>query len=251
MTPNSGPRLGAWITMNSPSAVEQIAQLGFDFVCLDGQHGLLGYTEIRDGLLAITAGGSATPFVRVTANDAGEIGRVLDAGAQGVIVPLVDTAEDARRAVRAARYPISGGGRSYSPVRLGRHFGSTPAQTDGNVTVLAMIETRSGLEHAEQILDTEGIDGIFVGPYDLSLALGAVVPFAEEVVEELEDALSGLSAAAEKRGKIAGIYCGSGADARRRIEQGFGLLNTATDIVALREGMGQELREARSSITPD
>lgn len=240
------PHFGAWITLDSAIAVEQIAQLGFDHIVVDGQHGLLGYPEIRDALVAITAGGDATPFVRVSANDSAEIGRALDAGATGIIVPLIDNAADAQRAAAAARYPVSGGRRSYSPIRHGAHFGTTPAATDAGVTVLAMIETPEGLEHAEAILEVEGIDGIFVGPYDLSLGLGATVPFEAEILPALEQALSTLQTLAAQRNKIAGIYAGDSTDAIKRAQQGFTFINTATDITLLRDGMAAQLHAARS-----
>lgn len=240
------PHFGAWVTLNSAIAVEQIAQLGFDHVVLDSQHGLLGYTDIRDALVAMTAGGAATPFVRVSANDPAEIGRALDAGATGIIVPLIDNASDAQQAASAARYPVSGGRRSYSPIRHGAHFGTTPAATDAGITVLAMIETSAGLAHAEAILDVDGIDGIFVGPYDLSLGLGATVPFESEILPALEQALSTLQAAAAQRNKIAGIYAGDSTDAVNRAQQGFTFINTATDITLLRDGMAAQLHAARS-----
>ncbi|BAU94598.1 aldolase [Corynebacterium suranareeae] len=235
------PRFGAWITLNSTVASEQIARLGFDFVVVDGQHGLIGYTEMRDSLIALTAGGCPLPIARVSTNDPGEIGRVLDAGARGVIVPMVNTAQEAAELAKAARYATSGGQRSYSPVRHGIHFGLTPGQTDDVVLVLAMIETREGLENVEAILDTPGIDGVFVGPYDLSLGLGASIPFEEAVRPELEEALTTIRNAAVSRSKIAGIYCGTGDDAIVRAQQGFNLINTCHDMSALREVMGAQL----------
>ncbi|RJT89757.1 aldolase [Cryobacterium melibiosiphilum] len=221
--------------------VEQIARLGFDFMVIDGQHGVLGYAEMRDALVAVTAGGCPLPFARVCANEPGEIGRMLDAGARGIIVPMVNTAEDARLAARAARYATSGGQRSYSPVRHGAHFAVTPGQTDAGVIVLVMIETREALAQIEEILDTDGIDGVFVGPYDLSLALGADVPLQVSVRPELESAISRVCEAAARRSKIAGIYCGTGEEAVQRAREGFTLINTCHDMTALRAGMGAEL----------
>lgn len=182
------PHFGAWITLNSPVAAEQISRLGFDFVVADGQHSLLGYTELRNSLIALTAGGCPLPVARVSTNDPGEIGRVLDAGARGVIAPMINTPDEAAQLAKAARYATSGGQRSYSPVRHGTHFGIAPGDTDKTVIVLAMIETRHGVENINEILDTRGIDGAFVGPYDLSLALGARMPFEEAVRPELEQA---------------------------------------------------------------
>lgn len=242
MVTQQSPQFGAWITLNSTVAAEQVARLGFDFVVVDGQHGLLGYTELRDSLIALTAGGCPLPIARVSSNDPGEIGRVLDAGARGVIVPMVNTADEAAALATAARYANSGGQRSYSPVRHGSHFGLTPSDTDNSVLVLAMIETRQGVKDIDAILDTPGIDGVFVGPYDLSLALGAKIPFEESVRPELDEALSAICEAATSRGKLAGIYAGTGEDAVARAKQGFNLINTCHDMSALREGMGEQLQ---------
>ncbi|WP_181028646.1 HpcH/HpaI aldolase/citrate lyase family protein [Pseudoclavibacter sp. RFBA6] len=240
-------RYGAWITLNSTVLTEQVARLGFDFVVVDGQHGLLGYAEIRDSLIALTAGGCQLPIARVSSHDPGEVGRMLDSGAKGIIVPMVNTAEDARRIAQAARYPTSGGQRSYSPVRSGDHFGTTPGNTDRGVMILAMIETRTALEEVSGILDTPGIDGVFVGPYDLSLALGATIPFEESVLPELETALATVAAETLSRGKIAGIYAGSGEDAALRASQGYTLVNTTHDLDILLTGMAGELAAARAS----
>lgn len=220
---------------------EQVARLGFDFVVVDGQHGMLGYSELRDALIAVTAGGCPLPVARVSRNDPGEIGRVLDAGARGVIIPMVDSGEEARAAAHASRYATSGGRRSYSPVRHGEHFGRAPGSTDANVLVLPMIETREGLAALDEILDTPGIDGVFVGPYDLSLALGADMPFEEGIRSELEQALAQIREAAMQRGKIAGIYCGTGEAAAQRAREGFTLVNTCHDMSAVREVMGGQL----------
>ncbi|WP_345752650.1 HpcH/HpaI aldolase family protein [Microbacterium rhizophilus] len=238
------PRVGAWVTLDAPVATEQIARAGFDYVCVDGQHGLLGYEGMLNALIAVTAGGSM-PFARVSENSAAEIGRVLDAGARGVIVPLIDTAEEARAAAEAARYPTSAGRRSYGPMRLGPHFGATPSDTDAGVTVLAMIETRGGLEQLDAILDVEGVDGVYVGPYDLSLALGAAMPFEEVILPELDATLGRIAVAAHERGKIAGVHCADGTQAAVRAAQGFTFITAATDIASLRADVGAQLALAR------
>ena len=240
------PRVGAWVTLDSVVATEQIARAGFDYVCVDGQHGLLGYDAQVRALVAVAAGG-AVPFARVSTNNAAEIGRVLDAGARGVIVPLVDSAAEARSAALAARYPTSGGRRSYGPMRLGPHFGETPSETDASVTVLVMIETASGLAELEAILDVEGIDGVYVGPYDLSLALGARVPFAEAIQPRLAAGRDRVVAAARARGKTAGVHCAYGAQAAARAAQGFTFITAATDVSSLRADMAAQLSTARGS----
>jgi 4-hydroxy-2-oxoheptanedioate aldolase len=114
--------VGYWIVLDAPVATERVSRTGYDYVALDAQHGLIGYSAMLNGLMAIEAGGSAVGLVRVEANNATPIGRALDAGAAGVIVPLVDTADDAARAVSAAKYPPLGI-RSYGPTRSPERIG--------------------------------------------------------------------------------------------------------------------------------
>src|SRR5947207_1834226 len=120
------PLTGYWISSDNPPATERIARLGYDYLVLDGQHGLLDYRGLLDGLLAIDAAGAgAVGLVRVEANDATRIGQALDAGASGVIVPLINSADDAAAAVAAARYPPAGI-RSFGPTRAGLRIGPSP-----------------------------------------------------------------------------------------------------------------------------
>ncbi|MFI8595597.1 HpcH/HpaI aldolase/citrate lyase family protein [Microbacterium sp. NPDC078428] len=248
MTTSYKTRVGAWISIASAFAAEQIAREGFDYVCVDGQHGLLDYGELRDALIGITAAAGPTPFARVSTNSAAEIGRMLDAGAQGIIVPLVNSVEEAEEAAAAVRYPVSGGRRSYGPFRLGTHFAETPAQTDDGVTLLVMIETASALEQVERIVAVEGIDGVYVGPYDLSLALGAKVPFEPEILPRLEEAIERVRRAASAAGKLAGIHCVDGDMAQAKAAQGFDLVTAVTDIAALRSECSRQLSLAKNQV---
>ena len=166
--------VGYWIMLDAPTATERVARLGYDYVCLDGQHGLFGYSGLLNGVTAADAAGSATPLVRPASNDPGLIGRALDTGAGGVIVPLVDTAEQAAEAVRATRYPPRGA-RSYGPVRSDLRIGPDPAAADESVVVIAMIETARGLANLEEISATPGLDAVYVGPADLCLAVGGAI----------------------------------------------------------------------------
>src|ERR1700760_4340754 len=135
--------VGYWVSLDSPPATERIARLGYDYVALDGQHGLMGYSGLLAGLTAIDAGGG-TGVVRVEANDVTVIGRALDAGASGVIVPLVNTAEEAAAALAAARYPPVGI-RSFGPTRAGLRIGPEIADAHEHTFVAVMIETGPGL----------------------------------------------------------------------------------------------------------
>jgi 4-hydroxy-2-oxoheptanedioate aldolase len=221
--------VGYWVTMDSPVATERIARVGYDYVVLDGQHGLLGTRGLLDGLIAIEAGGSSVGLVRVEANNATPIGRALDAGAAGVIVPLIDTAEDAAYAVRAARYPPSGI-RSYGPSRAGLRIGPVPAEADAATVVLAMIETRQGLENVAAICATPGLDGIYVGPSDLCLAVGGKFPGDPEVAEPFNAAVALIAETAAAAGIAAGIHTPSGGVARQRLAEGYTFATVSSDL---------------------
>ncbi len=148
------PRRGVLDHPRCPFATERVARLGYDYVAIDAQHGLLGHSGVLHGMLAVDCGGSAG-VVRVAANDPTAIGHALDAGARGIVVPLVNTAADAAAAVRSAKYPPHGV-RSYGPMRSGLRVGPVPAQADEQTVVLAMIETADGLANVEEIAATPG-----------------------------------------------------------------------------------------------
>lgn len=220
--------VGYWVVLDSPAMAERFARLGWDYVSLDAQHGLFGYSGMLNALTAIDAGGQAVGMVRVAANDATPIGRALDAGAAGVIVPLVNTAEDAAKAVSASRYPPVGI-RSYGPMRSMLRIGPTPAEADASVVVLGMIETSEGLENVEAIAATPGLDGLYIGPSDLTLAVGGKTSTDPSVADAFEAALVRIRSACEDNGIAAGLHTRSGEEAAKRASEGFTLLSVAGD----------------------
>jgi 4-hydroxy-2-oxoheptanedioate aldolase len=236
--------VGYWVVLDSPASTERIARLGYDYVSLDGQHGLFGYSGMLAGLTAIDASGRAVGMVRVAANDLTQIGRALDAGAVGVIVPLVNSAEEAARAVAATRYPPAGI-RSYGPTRAMLRIGPAPADTNDTVIVLAMIETREGLANVEAIAATPGIDGLYIGPSDLTIAVGGTAPGDPSVVDAFEAALVRIRQACEANGIAAGLHTRSGEEAAKRISDGFTLLTVAGDITHLEAVAQAHLAAAR------
>lgn len=229
--------VGYWCVLDAPVATERIARLGYDYIAIDMQHGLVGYEGLVGSLISIDAGGS-TGVVRVGANDPVLIGRALDAGAAAVIVPLVNSAADAARAVAAARY-APGGIRSYGPMRSGLRIGPAPRDADRQTAVIAMIETLDGLAELEGIVQTPGLDGVYVGPSDLTIALGGATSTDSAVAMEFEAALSRVAAAAAKAGIAAGIHTPSGDLARQRLAQGFTFASIASDLTHL-EGAARE-----------
>lgn len=224
--------VGYWCVLDAPVATERIARLGYDYVALDAQHGLLGYSGVLQGLMAVDAGQRAVGLVRVDDNNPTSIGRALDAGAVGVIVPLVDTAEQAAAAVAAAKYPPRGR-RSYGPMRSALRVGPTPAEANASTLVFAMIETPEGLANVKQICATPGLDGVYVGPSDLSLAVGGAFPGDPAIQTEFDEALATVADAAAAAGVAAGIHTAAGTIAAQRFRQGYTFATVASDLTHL------------------
>ncbi|ALG30463.1 MULTISPECIES: HpcH/HpaI aldolase family protein [Glutamicibacter] len=239
------PAVGYWVVLDSPVSTERIARLGYDYVALDAQHGLIGYNGMLTGLMAIDASGQAAGVVRVEANNATAIGKALDAGAVAVIVPLVDNAQDAADAVKYAKYPPHGI-RSYGPMRSALRVGPVPAESDATTMVFAMIETPGGLENVEEIAAVQGLDGLYVGPSDLALAIGAAFPGDPAIKEEFEAALKRVSAAAQQAGIAAGIHNANGELAQQRLGEGYTFATVASDLTHLEATAAAHLQQARS-----
>lgn len=239
------PAVGYWVVLDSPVSTERIARLGYDYVALDAQHGLLGYNGMLTGLMAIDASAQAAGVVRVEANNATAIGKALDAGAVAVIVPLVNNAQDAADAVKAAKYPPHGI-RSYGPMRSALRVGPVPAESDATTMVFAMIETPGGLENVEEIAAVEGLDGLYVGPSDLALAIGAAFPGDPAIKDEFEAALKRVSAAAAQAGIAAGIHNANGELANQRLGEGYTFATVASDLTHLEATAAAHLQQARS-----
>jgi 4-hydroxy-2-oxoheptanedioate aldolase len=219
--------VGYWVTADSPAIAERLASVGYDYVCLDLQHGLLDYPGIVHGLTAVAAAGSAG-IVRVLPDDPAGIGRVLDAGARGVIVPLVSTAGQAAAAVAACRYPPAGR-RSYGPVRSALAIGPGLA-ADEQVACIVMIETADGLANVAEICAVPGVDALYVGPSDLAIALGWRDPVAGWGQPEFGQALSDIRAAAAAAGIGCGMHCNDGDAGARSLADGFTFVSISSDL---------------------
>ncbi|MBY4011895.1 aldolase [Rhodococcus fascians] len=236
--------LGYWSVIDSPVSTEWLAHVGWDYIALDLQHGLIGYSGMLAGITAIDAAQGPAALVRVEANNATVIGRALDAGAAGVIVPLIDTAEDAAAAVAAATYPPEGI-RSYGPMRSQLRIGPNPADANRDTVVLAMIETPQGLANVEEICAVPGLDGVYVGPSDLRLAVGGSSPSDPSVDEEFDAAIVRVQKAAAAAGITAGIHTASGSIAAQRLAQGYTLATVASDLTHLKAVSAEHLAAAR------
>jgi 4-hydroxy-2-oxoheptanedioate aldolase len=222
---------------------EILAKAGADYVCVDQQHGVIDYGSMAPMFQVIRAGGAA-PITRVLSNDPFLIMKALDAGAWAVIVPLVNSAEDAARAVSACRYPPQGI-RSFGPVLAADVIGSRdPQELGGEVLCLVMVETREALEGVEEIAATPGLDGIYIGPSDLALSLG-LSPTLEIMEGEHEAAVRRIREACHEHGIAAGIHAPSGEWARRHAQVGFDLITVASDAPLLRGAASREMTAAR------
>ena len=234
----------AWCGLGSPIVAEMIAREGFHAVTLDAQHGLWDFATMRDAIVAIRDGGAA-PMVRVALNDFGTVSRLLDIGCEGVIAPFINTAADARAFAAVAKYPPLGE-RSFGPMRAMALTGiASPkdyvSQANDNVVALAMIETSAAVDNIEAIAATPGIDGLFLGPVDMSLTLSdgkSLDPNALEV----ERVLDRIIKATKETGKIAGTYCFEAEHAVAFEKRGVRFFLIGSDTAFLRSGTGAALK---------
>lgn len=241
--------LSAWIALPEPLVVETFARSGFDAVTLDAQHGLHDEASLRLGLERAALLG-VPGFVRLPVEGRALASRVLDSGATGVVMPMIETAADAAAFVAEAKYPPLGR-RSFGPNRAVELHGFSKA-TDyveaarQSSLAFAMIETASALYELEAILAVDGLDGVFVGPSDLSIALspdGVLDPHSASVRTALEQVLRSC----EKAGKIAAIYAITAEDAVQYRQLGFPFICVGSDVGVLKTGASELARSARSA----
>ena len=234
--------LGAWLCVPSTVTAELVARSGVDYVCVDTQHGAIGYSDAVPMIQAIRAGGSR-PIVRVPWNEPGVIGKMLDAGAEGIVVPMVNSVAEATAVVRACRYAPEGA-RSYGPMMAAsRVDGEYVAWARDNVAVIPMIETTTAIDALDEILAVEGIDAVYVGPADLSLTLG-LPPRNNDDADSFTDALGTIVDACARAGVVAGIHS-TGELTPTRVARGFRMVTVTADNVAMRIGLAAELERAR------
>lgn len=235
-----GVTVGGWCVIPNAFSAELMGRSGFDWVCLDTQHGLIGHDQLSPMLQALAI--TDTPaFVRVPWNTPGDIMKALDAGAQGVIVPMVNSAEEARRVVGACRYPPEGY-RSWGPVRASLGVdGYSPQVGNQRVVVAVMIETAAGVAAADEIVSVPGVDAVYVGPNDLAITHG-LQPSADAFGDEHAQLVESILAACQRHHVVPGIHCGSVDVARRWLDRGFRMLNVTSDAVFMRAGAAAVVR---------
>ena len=239
--------LGGWCAIGNPYSAEVMGHGGYDTVVVDLQHGMI-YLDQAFAMLTALSSTPTMPMVRVSENHFFEINKLLDAGAYGVICPMIDDVAAAQRFVSACRYsPV--GKRSYGPAR-GFLYGGADYFAGANdaILTLGMIETPEGLRNVDAIAAVDGLDGLFIGPADLSLALG-VSPVPDWRAGPLGEAIDTILASARRHGKMAGIYCTSLPFAQDMKRKGFDYINLGNDSAYLRTA-SQEWVSAMQGAAP-
>ena len=232
-----------WLLGDSAYSAEVIANENFDAVVVDLQHGLFGFKEAVEMLQAISTK-APVPLARTPWNEPSPIQRLLDAGAWGVICPLVNNADECASFVGATRYPPDGE-RSFGPMRAMLYGGPDYyAKANSTIVTIAMIETAEALDNLDGIMAVKGLDAVFIGPSDLSIALGHP-PSLDPKHKEVLAAIERVRRTADAHGVVAGIHCADGRVARKWRAKGFRFLPLAADSYYLAAGAKQMVAEAR------
>ncbi|MDQ1426163.1 MAG: 4-hydroxy-2-oxoheptanedioate aldolase [Acidimicrobiaceae bacterium] len=244
---DGGTALGAWISLREPFLAEIAATSGYDYVCIDMQHGLSDYDDVV-GMLQAMARTPTAPVVRVPWNEQGIIGRVLDAGALGVIIPMVNTPDEARRAVEACRYAPAGS-RSFGPLAVAARYGSDyMGRPNDVVACIPMIETKQAVEAIDDILAVPGIDAVYIGPADLSITYG-LAPGIDNPDQSFVGALETVVASCLRHGVVPGIHSSAELAAKRHAG-GFRLITVGFDAAPAMQALRADAKAARAAVTP-
>lgn len=236
------PALGGWLSIGNTFSAEVMAAQDLDWLCLDMQHGVIGYDTAVPMLQTISATG-VTPIVRVPWCEPAMIMKMLDAGAYGIIVPLVNDRAQAEAAAAACRFPPQGI-RSHGPTRAA-YYAGFDYLTHANEEVLCIpqIETVEAMENLEDILSVPGIDAAYIGPMDLTISMG-ITPDQDGEAEEYVQARKRVVESCHKHGVVPGVHSNPGV-AARRIEEGFRLIRITGDHSAMARAVREDIRAVR------
>jgi len=237
--------VNGWLSIPSAFSAEVMSHQGFDSLTIDMQHGVVDYQVAVTMLQGISTTG-VTPLARVPWNDPATIMKALDLGAYGILVPLINTAEDAAKAVAACRYPPVGM-RSSGPVRA-IHYGGPDyvAKANDEIVVMGMVETKEGLANLDAICATPGLDAVYIGPADLSFALG--LPPGPDKTDELHmSTCDRIRDAAHKHGIKACMHCASAAFAAGAVKRGFDLIMLTSDLASMIAGVRRQLDDLKAA----
>ena len=238
------PIINSWLSIPSSFSAETMAQQGWDSLTIDMQHGLIDYSNAVSMLQAISTT-DITPMARVNWNEPGQIMKILDAGCYGIICPMVSNRKEAEKFVQACQYPPKGY-RSFGPIRASIYGGSDYAKhADDEILKLAMIETKEALEKLDEILDTPHLDGVYIGPADLSLAVGEEPGFDKSENTKAYKEILRILEAAKKRNLLAGLHNGTAEYAQKMIKKGFNLVTVGSDSRYISAGAKADLEKLK------
>ncbi|MGP0088863.1 MAG: HpcH/HpaI aldolase family protein [Xanthobacteraceae bacterium] len=243
-----GTVLNGWLAIASPFSAEVMAHQGFDAVTIDLQHGPVDF-QAAVGMLQAISTTAAVPMVRVPWNEPILTAKLLDAGAYGIICPMINSKAEAEALVNFCRYPPRGT-RSFGPNRAALYGGADYWQhANDEVLIFAMVETRQAVNNVEEIISVEGLNGIYVGPSDLSLSMGKT-PTLDPQDSEVLAAIKTICTVTRKSGKIAGVHTDGAKTAIRRFGEGYQLCTLLSDARLMANAAAAEVREARGQMAP-
>ncbi len=237
--------IGGWLSIPSTYTAEAMAHQGFDWLCIDTQHGILDYSSAVPMLQAISTT-DTIPFVRVPWNEPSIIMKYLDAGAYGIIIPMVNNREEAERAVSACRYPPLGL-RSFGPNRVTYYAGRDyAAYANDEVACVVMIETAEALEKLDDILSLPGVDAAYIGPADLGYALGLGAGSMSDPRHVA--AVTRIRESCERHGVVPGMHCANSTLSIEKADEGFKMVLLTSDMAGLTRGAAQELAAMKGAV---
>lgn len=242
---SGGAAVNGWLAIPNSFSAEVMAHQGWDSLTIDLQHGVVDYQAMVPMLQAISTT-DTMPVVRVPWLEPGALMKALDAGAYGLICPMINTREDAQRLVAYTHYAPRGT-RSFGPVRALLYGGPDyPQQANDTIVTFAMIETAQALDNLDDILSVEGLDAVYIGPSDLSLALGCR-PVFDDVDPPVAQAIDHILERAKAHGLVAGIHNGTAEGALARIAKGFQFVTVSSDARLIAAGAQQMLAKMRAA----
>ena len=238
------PIINSWLAVPSSFSAEVMANQGWDSLTIDMQHGVVDYSNAVSMLQAISTT-ETTPMARVNWNVPGQIMKILDAGCYGIICPMVSNRKEAENFVQACQYPPKGY-RSFGPIRASIYSGDDYAKNaDEEILKLAMIETKEALDKLDEILDTPNLDGVYIGPADLSLAVGEEPGFDKADNTKAYKEILRILEAAKKRNLLAGLHNGTAEYAQKMINKGFNLVTVGSDSRYITAGAKTDLEKLK------
>lgn len=242
------PALNGWLSIGNAFTAEIMAEQGYDSITIDIQHGALDYSSVLPMFQAMRGSG-VVPMARVPWREPGIVMKALDAGAMGIICPMINSAEEAAEFVSFMRYPPHGQ-RSFGPTRATFAYGGYGTAANDQVLALAMIETQAGVDNLEAIAATPGLDGIYIGPADLTLGTqeGRLAPAFDREEPEMIELICHIQAVCAKNGIRACIHCGTPDYAARAIGWGFDLTTVSGDSRLLAGAAGASVASWRKLV---